>query len=218
MSGTDFPPPTISDEGTLLSLEDIYSAAGLTIEVRQDDTDLTYDDPMSKAEIHALMEASRNPAYAESDTWWSAWVGIVSRLEGRPNTVGTMFDFGDPDLNNVPREGVALFYDTLSDQTSSQDELQDGLFRTVAHELGHVFNLHHQDWEGTGFYSDATIMSYSWTDSVRWHFSAASQEHLTNDPIAYVKPGMGGVVFSCVTSEHLTRHQSDPTEGHSTCP
>lgn len=214
MSDTDFPPSAISDGGTMRTLGDIFSAAGLTIDVREDDTDLTYRTSVSEAEIHLLMQVSRNPAYAESATWWSAWIGILSKLTASKDTLGIMFDFGDSDLNNVPREGCAVFYNAHSGMTNPEDEL----FLTSAHELGHVFNLHHHDWEGNSFSSGATIMSYSMTNSVLWRFSAVSQEHLTNSPIQYVKPGTGGVVFSCATSEHLNRHQAYPPEGHSICP
>jgi hypothetical protein len=85
--------------------------------------------------------------------------GVVQRIgliyaggyENHPEVLGLMFDrgFSTPDdqsegFQNVPREGCAIFLDSISafrkaDAAAIEEEVR---FTTI-HELGHVFNLEH---------------------------------------------------------------------------
>lgn len=70
-----------------------------------------------------------------------------------PPALGVMFDRGFTtvdDLNSVniftgvPREGCAIFLDTIFKLRNSTGQFLDEVFFTTIHELGHVFNLQHE--------------------------------------------------------------------------
>ncbi len=193
--------------GVNVSLGAIYAPADIRMEVRHDQTDLPRRESLRLADLHALMTSFQSvPAPAGA---WKLYVLVATRDAGDPDTLGIMFDFGSTDRNDLPREGCAIF-------AGAHDGLPGGaapeMLLTAAHELAHCFNLHHPDWEGTSFQRDATIESYSLTDSVRWSLSPQSRDHLRSAPRSLVRPGSGGLGFGLVTEDHLRRHRASPEE------
>ncbi len=193
--------------GVNVSLGSIYAPADIRMEVRHDQADLPRRENLRLADLHALMTSFQSiPAPPGA---WKLYVLVATRDAGDPDTLGIMFDFGSTDRNDIPREGCAIF-------AGAHEGLPGGagpeMLLTAAHELAHCFNLHHPDWEGTSFHRDATIESYSLTDSVRWSLSPQSRDHLRSAPRSLVRPGSGGLGFGLVTEEHLRRHRASPEE------
>lgn len=195
--------------GATVSLAEIYEAGGVDLRIEKDQDDLEREDSIRLADLHALMTANRT--VATDDDEWHVHMLVVTEDADDPGTLGIMFDFGSVDDNDIPREAFAVF-------ESAHEGLSGGLvpevLLTSAHELAHAFNLHHTDWEGSGFQNDATIESYSMTDTVRWSLSPQSVAHLTEHDERLVKPGSGGLAFADVTQEHLDDHQSIPRESY----
>ncbi|MGB5659930.1 MAG: hypothetical protein WBO54_10655, partial [Thermoanaerobaculia bacterium] len=152
-----------------VSLAGIYAEAGLDLRITQDSTDLPRQETIRLADLHGLMTAFSS---LEAEAGERKIYGIVvTEDQDEPGTLGIMFDFGQHDENDIPREAFAIF-------ASAHQGLDGGvdpeMLLTAAHELAHCFNLHHPDWEGTSFQSRATIESYSLADTVRWNLSSQS--------------------------------------------
>jgi len=137
--------------GQQVSLAAIYRSAGLELRVVPDRADLPRQDPIRLADLHALMTSSSSVVPQQGE--WKVHALVVTEDADDPGTLGIMFDFGDEDTNDVPREAFAVF-------DSAHSTLPGGpvpeLLLTTAHELAHAFNLHHTDWEGTSFTEDST--------------------------------------------------------------
>lgn len=195
--------------GGEVSLAGMFAAADLDMDVVQDESDLPSSSSVSLADLHGLMTAYKSvdaPAGA-----WKLNVLVVTADEEDPGTLGIMFDYGANDDNDLPREACAVF-------ATAHQGLPGGvapeMLLTTAHELGHCFNLHHTDWEGSSFFNNATIMSYSLTDSVDWKISDRSIKHVKDHHEKLVKPGAGGLPFGWITPAHKAKHQSQPSESY----
>ncbi len=219
MTGVTFPPDFVADTstGASVTLDDIYSADGkarIALDVKKDNTSIPAENTVNNQRLHQLMTANRNPAFSETAKKWTSYQIFVKKYGPNPSVLGIMFDYDGADLDNLPREGSAVFYDAHAASWSGQ-RLQDELFLTSAHELGHSFNLHHTDWEGTSFSNGSTIMSYSLTPDVLWRISSSSTEHLKrtqNHPNLYVKPRTNAKPFGTITTYHCNNHQATPLE------
>ena len=77
-------------------------------------------------------------------------LGILysNKLREVPSAFGFMFDTAfsgdDTSIGHRPREGCSVFVDAIAALRSGDDYFKQLGF-TTAHELGHVFNLHHVD-------------------------------------------------------------------------
>lgn len=220
MSGTSFPPDSVTDasSGSAVTLKKLFKEGKLSLDVKKDGAAILTEATVTRQRLHQLMTANRNAAYAETSKKWSTYLIVTKRFDPNLDVLGIMFDSDIADVDNLPREGFAVFYDAHTDSWTGQ-RLKDELFLTTAHELGHSFNLHHTDWEGNSFNNGSTIMSYSLTPDVLWKSSNRSIKHLkraSNHPKEYVKPGKGAKPFGTVTMHHCTNHQSTPLESY-TC-
>jgi len=192
-----------------VSLKKIYADAGIDLDIQQDQTNLPRIEQVRLADLHNLMTSFSSVAPP-------AGVGKIHALvvtldAERADTLGIMFDFDQADLNLLPREGFAVFASAHQSLNNPAAEM----LLTTAHEMAHCFNLHHPDWEGSGFGSGSTIESYSLTDTVRWALSPHSKKHVREDQANEVWPGQGGLPFGSVGQGHLDRHKSDPAESFS---
>jgi hypothetical protein len=200
--------------GASISLAGLYAPGNLALEARHDQADLPRSESLRLADLHGLMTTFQSiPRPADA---WKLYVLVVTQDADDPDTLGIMFDFGANDANDLPREGCAIFataHEGLpANGRNPQEVFAQELFLTTAHELAHCFNLHHPDWEGTRFKHDATIESYSLSDSVRWSLSPQSLKHLRSAPRTLVQPGAGGLPFGLLTDEHLAGHKPTPLE------
>jgi hypothetical protein len=162
--GTPFPPKTINIEGKEYSMENIFLDADLKIVIRTQETDIVdlvggQDGAYSEPELDNLMLDHR--LRSDNGDNMSAYLIIVNGLYDPQDpenpgpdrgTLGIMF-------NRRQRLGTSVFYG--ADMIRSDEY---AFFRTTIHELGHQFNLLHEDATS---YSDNesrrfTIMNQTW--------------------------------------------------------
>lgn len=142
-------PPTgyPSAGGSTVTIESAYSRAGFDVAVTVDPfvgrgPEPTFVRGWTMAEIHRAMEDAREPRRPDR---LSVHVFVCSYMAGKPGVLGIMYDFGRDDLNRIPREGVAVFYDhrMLSDPHIPQDTRDREYVYTCVHEIGHALNMLH---------------------------------------------------------------------------
>ncbi len=113
---------------------------------------LSQDSSVTALELHnALAYLTGNPIEGPISR-----IGILLAESYEPfrPALGVMFDRGfatDDDLNSVdlftkvPREGCAVFLGAISELRSDEESYAEEVLFTTVHELGHVFNLHHDE-------------------------------------------------------------------------
>ncbi|MBT8078078.1 MAG: S8/S53 family peptidase [Gammaproteobacteria bacterium] len=199
--------------GTTVSLAQIYGAAGIDLRIVEDQADIPRQRSLRLADLHALLTANRSLTPADGEQ--HMYMMVVTEDNRMPDTLGIMFDFGENDANDVPRESFAVF-------ESAHRDLPGGVARelllTTAHELAHAFNLHHTDWDGASFTRRATVESYSLADTVRWRLSPSSINHLLAHPQRLVQPGSDNLPFGMIIQEHADDHKASPRESYSIVP
>jgi hypothetical protein len=218
MAGT----PTLETRQTIrgveVSLESLFAPAGIDLEIVVGRSDLPRLEDVTLAQLHGLLMETRTPIPAADETADPSDPNatvlrvealVVTRDQAEEDALGVMFDFGDQDENDVPREAFAIYADSHRGLVGT---LQEELLLTAAHELAHCFNLHHSDWEGSLFERDATIEGYSLTDTVRWRLSDRSLAHLRNHERREVDPGRASLPFGWLGPDHLAMHQASPVE------
>lgn len=195
-----------------VKLEDLFEPAGITLQVRRNDTALPHAPEVTLANLHAMMLANRSHKPVPADAI-AVQLIVATKEAGRPRDLGIMFDYGDTDTDNLPREGFAVFADIHENLAAGRDP---ELMLTVAHELTHVLNLHHADWEpgqaGGNFDKGSTIESYSTAGDVKWALSERSKQHLLNDPPKEKWPGRDNLGFGFLVRDHFKRHQAEPAD------
>lgn len=207
MEGVSPIPLTQNIGGRQVSLGEIFRAAGIELRIVEDESDIPARDSLRPADLHGLMfeHASVDPESGE----WKGYLLLAKRYY-KPGVMGAMFDYGAEDENGVPRELIAIFEDPHRSFPGRDAEM----LLTTAHELAHLLNLHHADWEGERFSDGSTIESYSSAENVSWRLSDRSARHLREHPPMEVQPGMGGLAFKVVTRPHLDNHQEDPADSY----
>lgn len=182
----------------------IGAKCGWDIHAYESDTELSEPsgESWSDAELHQQLLTSRDSH--DLDSGWRYVILAVRRLDS--TTRGIMFDAFATDSNNVPREGAALAsHWTIPNSTSwgttagsRFGAAMDPYFRTAVHELGHAFNLIHNESEGisgTTFMSTTPTVVAAGTSSnpfpgnITWDFHATNKHRLRHWPDVYVRPG-----------------------------
>jgi hypothetical protein len=195
--------------GREISLAGIYLPGGLQLRVVRDALNLPRAPTVSEADLHALMTTNANVPVESGES--KIYVLVVTQDLEYPETLGLMFDFGAFDTNGIPRESFAIF-------EKPHESLAGGVVRemllTAAHEMAHCYNLHHTDWEGTGFEEDCTVEGYSLSNTVRWSLSQRSVAHLRTHARSEVWPGEGSLPFGMISLAHSDGHQRFPRENY----
>jgi hypothetical protein len=219
MSGTAFP-TSQNVAGKIVDLQNIYlDGGGIVLLVTPDETDIppvaelfqgmqlprraitaAELDNLAKAHRHVPVAPVSRQCVAEGQqaastcTEYFLYAIVVDHFyaEGNkvdPSTVGMMWD-------STNRSEFAIFY--------RNSEVRDPgkYLRTTAHEIGHAFNLHHEDGDGR-----STIMNQTSVvgNAYTFAFSAAEQAHLRSHlPQRCSRPGTGS--FTSVDASH-TAHR-----------
>jgi len=115
---------------------------------------------------------------------------MVGGRSQRP--LGLMFATGEGAKRCGPRTGCAIAYARVHDQPKVY-------LRTVAHELGHVFNLAHPGSGGEALEADAanSLMAPlsdlrpndQLSEAIEFRFSRRDMHWLTHAPEEFVRPG-----------------------------
>jgi hypothetical protein len=208
MQGTAFPPDSLVFNNVERTLQGIYLQAGISLDIRLDENNIpdlagtngTYSD----AELHSLMTSHRNSNFQETQSIMSAYMVVVTNYD-TAGVLGVMFD-------SSTRLGCAIFHGHSLINTDNR-----AFLRTAAHELGHQFNLHHED--GVSFIENGTtrftIMNQTriiqesasgWPNGIGFVFGDNERRHLSSHIIKNVKPG-GGAFYTCST-EHSSWHSN----------
>ena len=165
------------------------------------------DSVYNDGELDNLLEAHRWPS--------SDWDPILDPFDLRPwhAYLVVVTQNVDGDMGKMwpdSRRGCAVFH---SHPQINTDNL--AFFRTAAHELGHEFNLHHED--GSTFNESGTLKhtimnetwviqgsSSGWPAGVGLTFRGNEIKHLTTHQRKYVKPGREH--WKKCNSEHKSWH------------
>lgn len=202
IAGTEFP-PEVQFDGITNSLRSIYQVAGIDLDVRTDNNSIPDlagpDNVYSNSELHNLMTSNRNPLLKKPKKSMSAYMIVVGGVYELDGVLGVMFD-------SSKRTGCAIFYG--HDMINSDIR---AFLRTAAHELGHQFNLHHED--GTTLQESNvtkyTIMNQTrliipWPQAISYRFGDHEKAHLSSHTIKNMRPS-GGAFYDC-NSEHASWH------------
>lgn len=210
MAGTAFPPSQMVN-GQTVTLETIYDQAGVRLTVEEDETNIaelpSVDPCINDAELSSLENGHRHVSLFPSSACpfvfcntyhlYGVVVNHAYELLGAcvPGFIaGVMWD-------HHTRSAFAIFYEGTSLPTNPAHFL-----RTTAHEIGHAFNLHHSDGNGTSIMTQTDDL----TGDPVYQFSDHSLDHLQNHPGTCKYPGaIGGAPFTWVVAEHSWAHEED---------
>jgi hypothetical protein len=223
MQGTSLP-PSVTIDGIEYNLQKAFRDAGIDF-VKSSGDQVNLDTPFdndgeySDGELENMMNSfsNRRRGLSAGDTNLYAYLLIVNGFSTRGKaTLGVMFD-------SNRREGTAVFYSAV--RTNPYFFL-----RTTIHEIGHQFNLHHEDAssEIIGNKRKFSIMNQTQTiqrspdtinrsnpiENIGYFFGELEKMHLDSHPIQFVEPGGspfqvppgGASVYGCIP-EHVQWHQ-----------
>lgn len=209
MQGTAFPPDEHLFENRLHTLQDIFLQAGIVLDIRLDENNVPDlsgpDGTYTDAELDNLVLAHRNPNFRATLNKMSAYL-IVATQNDR-HDLGVL-------INTRLRLGCAVFHNEALINT---DDL--AFLRTTAHEVGHQFNLHHEDgatYNENGI-TKLSIMnqtrviqdsSSGWPNGVGLTFRENERKHLSSHQKRYVEPAVFGAVFYKCNAEHEFWHDN----------
>jgi len=130
--------------------------------------------------------AAFTSAREESDPWW-CHVMLAGSMAEEPGAFGAAFNAHESQWRFI-RRGCALFLREIDDKDSPTEKRL--LKRTLAHELGHVLNLAHEDGAGN------TIMAARpEVEAMELRWSPISRAHLDEHEDWCLQPG--GRWFTC---------------------
>ncbi len=199
------------DNGSGVNWQTIFGSIGWDINVIQGDSNIDAigpggvgpDDSWSKAELHAAMLKWREEI--DLDTEWRYHLICVEFLEVEPPR-GIMYDIGQIDCNNVPREGSAI-----SSNWKIPHEYVWGLvkgmrfdtatgpyFRTAVHEIVHACGLYRHNGKDNGIMNTtekiaenaaSAVPPIQFPNNIQWSFHGDDSKRLRHFPDIFVRPG-----------------------------
>ncbi len=149
--------PSYEFEGKTVTVDSCFENTGIKL-VRAGERDNIpatisgWDD----AQLHALMSQFADESLDRKDWLLHLLLLSKSKLSG---LLGIMFDTGKMDLNNLPRQGVAIFLDEIKGHSAG---IKRKSIQTVVHELGHALNLVHRFEREVGRADSTSFMNYDW--------------------------------------------------------
>jgi hypothetical protein len=149
--------PSYKFEGRSVTVDSCYENAGIKIikAGERDNIPATvsgWDD----AQLHGLMSQFADESLDKKD--WLLHLLILSRAKLK-GLLGLMFDTGVMDLNNLPRQGVAVFMNAITGHPAGTGRK---CIQTIVHELGHALNLVHRFEREVGRADSTSFMNYDW--------------------------------------------------------
>jgi hypothetical protein len=107
------------------------------------------------SQLHGLMvQFAQEPIDRRS---WNLHLLLLheSTMDG---LLGVMFDSGERDVNQLPRQGAAVFQRPIK----TRPDWPRKLIQTTVHELGHALNLAHRFERPVGRADSTSFMNYDW--------------------------------------------------------
>lgn len=220
LQGAEAPQGVDDPDGTSTeTFRSIYATAGWDLSVSYKTPDITIpgslagiqdsDECWNRENSHELLETVSTYAPAILDKKWKVHLIAIEGSLGCSR--GRMFDneidatdIGD--ANNVAREGAVTYsHDGYNHANfgDNEDDLQKdtprAFIRSAAHEVGHAFNMIHQNNEAG---NDNSIMTVSpsvagvlnaagldFPEDINLAFNALCRHHLIHRPDPWVRPG-----------------------------
>lgn len=189
-----WPPDTVEQNGRTFCLESILQSLGVDCRLMRVDEPLPEHPRGLSASLVDLDDMLRPHRVRTSDgKCWRATALLVPSIAyysgGRVRRpMGVMFDVGDP--TRPSREGCAVACRSVADSPLLY-------LRSLAHEVGHLFNLVHPHEDEPPTYAGDTLMfetrclsrSRRFPANVRFEFSDANRAWLIEAPEDFVRPG-----------------------------
>jgi hypothetical protein len=149
--------PAFLFEGRTVTMESCLEAAGLNVfnVGFRDQFPSPSSGEWDTSELHGLMSAyAQEPLDRKS---WNLHLLMVqeSTLDG---LLGIMFDNENDDLNQLPRQGAAIFQKPIRTYPNWEQKL----IQTSVHELEHAMNLAHRFERPIGRANSTSFMNYDW--------------------------------------------------------
>lgn len=205
MKRTEFPPNSANIDGGIATIPSAFATGDFNMTDVIKDAEVAFDVRSSYAELDAMLNAGKSFNAQESPTNWYVYHVVAWNMAPPLGfaVLGVMFDDpGIADTNGKYREGSASFWNPLTKnytcEAAPPNDCNTALLWTIAHETGHAFNLHHEDWEFAGdpasdFFENSAIMGYSYDiGTLHWSFGPDNGvPHLKDHPDDYVRPGFG---------------------------
>ncbi|MDR4481105.1 MAG: hypothetical protein R3B37_15330 [Nitrospira sp.] len=204
MTGTAFP-PSQTVNGQSVTLETVFNDAGINLDVEEDETaiqplNIPGDDCISDAELATLENGHRHLSLFPTAACPFEFCNTYHLYGAVVDHYGEVLDACVPGFvlgkmwQGHTRSAFAIFYRVNTIQSDGA-----AYFRTTAHEIGHAFNLHHSDGNGTSIMTQSDDL----VGAPMYQFSNQSRDHLENHPAQCKFPGaVGGAPFTWVTNDH----------------
>lgn len=137
-------PPDLPDRQ--MDLQSVYRDAGIDLVTTVGEQNLPLnlagpDGLWNNEELHAAMV--QNFMQHRDEPQWRLYLLLATRHVST-GTVGIMFDSGD----EAPRQGAAVFFDHPAIKGMTGNEREREYLYTMAHEVGHAFNMLHSFQKG----------------------------------------------------------------------
>lgn len=214
MAGTVFPQAQTVG-GDTVDLESVYADSGMALDVQEDDTSIAAlsGDSIRESELDTLETANRDGPLGPETYSCGFWVfeGTCTRYHLYGIVVDHYYEYDSGVVGKGimgimwtgDRRAFANFYKNSTVSSNAGKYL-----RSAAHEIGHAFNLHHEDGDGS-----TTIMNQTKVvgSSYVYEFSSTSLDHLSDHPDTCKWPGAGGTFYHCSTDHppHVVQDCTD---------
>jgi len=205
MAGTAFPPDQTVG-GNQVTISSIYATESYTVDVYPDETNIpaltgpsdpsdpTQYDYITESELDTLERAHRSSPVGKTQ-WICSSFGFIPTFCNSYHIYGVVVNhFLEEDDGSRDKDAMGLmwandnrraFTNFYRNTTVSGDGGK--YLRSAAHEIGHAFNLHHEDADGS-----TDIMNQTWkvgNNYVYRFVAAASKNHLRDHPDECKYPG-----------------------------
>jgi len=199
-SEADLPPPLGDDQGA--TWESVFGQAGWRIRIETGK--LQVPTPaiggFTSAELHDALLRSRNANDLDLD--WRYHISVVRHIVGENAPLGLAYDHDATDLNDVPREGVAVNAEAELPRNGLYGKYAGKLVRDfpelyfiiAAHEIGHAMGLNHNH-VGSGIMETFDSLAENGPDrqltrgKLLPEFDVSDLLRLRHLPDIYVRPG-----------------------------
>lgn len=149
--------PTYIHNNREITLAACFAQAGINLEeLGGRDQIPTPTRGWDDAQLHGLMTRFADTPM-DQKTWILHLLMLSKATEER--LLGVMFDTGSGDLNQLPRQGAAVFTAPMLDHLAGAERK---LIQTIIHELGHALNLAHRFERGVSMANSTSFMNYDW--------------------------------------------------------